>query len=120
MSTGTGQARDVRPGQPRVLVEGGVALLRNLLGRPLASYYLLLGSAGLLLVIGLAMVFSATSVEEYASNGSAYASIVNRRDRLAIVLRTPVELPAYSAERPRAKADRGELGAARAKLSLLH
>ena len=43
---------------------GGLAALRGLLARPLASYYLLLSSAGLLLLIGLTMVFSATSVED--------------------------------------------------------
>jgi cell division protein FtsW len=50
-----------------------LAILRGLLDRPLASYYLLLSSAGLLLVIGLAMVFSATSVEAYISGGNAYS-----------------------------------------------
>ncbi|HYN97919.1 MAG TPA: putative peptidoglycan glycosyltransferase FtsW [Pilimelia sp.] len=52
---------------------GGLAALRGLLARPLASYYLLLSSAGLLLVIGLTMVFSATSVKAYADNGNAFA-----------------------------------------------
>jgi cell division protein FtsW len=50
-------------------------VIRAVLARPLASYYLLLGSAGLLLVIGLTMVFSATSVEQYAGSGSAFTSI---------------------------------------------
>jgi cell division protein FtsW len=54
---------------------GPIAALRGLLGRPLTSYYLLLASAGLLLVIGLVMVFSATSVQAYASSGNAYASV---------------------------------------------
>ena len=45
---------------------------------PLASYYLLLASAGLLLVIGLAMVFSATSVEAFAPSGNAFASIAKQ------------------------------------------
>ena len=48
--------------------------LRGLLSRPLASYYLLLASSGLLLVIGLVMVFSATSVQSYAASGNAFAS----------------------------------------------
>jgi cell division protein FtsW len=52
-----------------------VAALRGLLARPLASYYLLLSSAGLLLVIGLTMVFSATSVKAYATNGNTFAMI---------------------------------------------
>jgi cell division protein FtsW len=59
----------------RELVDASVALLRGLLGRPLASYYLLLASAGLLLVIGLTMVFSATSVKQFVSSGSAFTSI---------------------------------------------
>jgi cell division protein FtsW len=54
---------------------GPLAALRGMLDRPLASYYLLLSSAGLLLVIGLVMVFSATSVQSYASAGNAFASV---------------------------------------------
>ena len=41
------------------------------LQRPLASYYLLLGSSGLLLFLGLVMVFSASSVRSYATYGSS-------------------------------------------------
>jgi cell division protein FtsW len=37
--------------------------LSGLLGRPMASYYLILGSAGLLLAIGLLMVLSASSID---------------------------------------------------------
>lgn len=40
--------------------------------RPLANYQLLLGATLLLLVLGLVMVFSASSVESYASSGSAW------------------------------------------------
>jgi cell division protein FtsW len=58
-----------------VVRSGPLAALRGLLYRPLASYYLLLSSAGLLLVIGLVMVFSATSVQSYAADGNAYASV---------------------------------------------
>jgi len=50
----------------------------GLLARPLASYYLLLSSAGLLLLIGLAMVFSATSVRAYAEDGNAFAVIAKQ------------------------------------------
>jgi cell division protein FtsW len=53
---------------------GPLAAVRGMLDRPLASYYLLLASVGLLLTIGLVMVFSATSVEDYAENGNAFAS----------------------------------------------
>ncbi|MEU6075157.1 putative peptidoglycan glycosyltransferase FtsW [Micromonospora sp. NPDC047074] len=55
-----------------------MAALRGLLERPLASYYLLLSSAGLLLLIGLTMVFSATSVRDYAANGNASTSVVKQ------------------------------------------
>ena len=64
-----------RPAAPAAPAIDPFAALRGLLARPLASYYLLLASAGLLLVIGLAMVFSATSVEAYATNGNAFTSI---------------------------------------------
>ncbi|MBM0235183.1 cell division protein FtsW [Micromonospora sp. STR1_7] len=57
---------------------GGLAALRGLLDRPLASYYLLLSSAGLLLLIGLTMVFSATSVKDYAEDGNASASLTKQ------------------------------------------
>ena len=45
-----------------------------LLQRPLASYHLLLASTLLLLVLGLVMVFSASSVRSYADTGSVYAT----------------------------------------------
>jgi cell division protein FtsW len=57
---------------------GGLAALRGLLARPLASYYLLIASSGLLLVIGLTMVFSATSVKAYAENGSAFTMLTKQ------------------------------------------
>ncbi|SDD19051.1 putative lipid II flippase FtsW [Glycomyces harbinensis] len=57
---------------------GFTELLRGLLDRPLASYYLLLSSAGLLLTIGLVMVFSATMVESYEATGDPYAVILQQ------------------------------------------
>src|SRR5262245_29363637 len=54
---------------------GPLAALRGLLERPLASYYVLLASVGLLLCIGLVMVFSATSVEAYAASGNAFSPV---------------------------------------------
>lgn len=56
----------------------GLAALRGLLDRPLASYYLLLASAGLLLVIGLIMVFSATMVKAYEDEGNAFSAILRQ------------------------------------------
>jgi cell division protein FtsW len=57
------------------LVASVRSLLRGLLARPLASYYLLVSSAGLLLIIGLAMVFSATSVKQIVTSGNAFTSV---------------------------------------------
>ncbi len=51
------------------------AALRGVLARPLASYYLLIASAGLLLVIGLVMVFSATSVPTADSPHGVFAGV---------------------------------------------
>ncbi|GAA2164122.1 hypothetical protein GCM10010403_47270 [Glycomyces rutgersensis] len=53
-------------------------MLRGLLDRPLASYYLLLSSSALLLTIGLVMVFSATMVESYEATGNAFAVILQQ------------------------------------------
>jgi cell division protein FtsW len=53
-------------------------MLRGVLDRPLASYYLLLSSCGLLLVIGLTMVFSATGIRAYREVGNAYASVTKQ------------------------------------------
>nr|KOY49554.1 cell division protein FtsW [Gordonia sp. NB41Y] len=50
------------------LIEG----VRTLLARPLASYHLILTLALLLTVFGLVMVLSASSVEGYSKQGSAY------------------------------------------------
>ena len=52
--------------------------VHGLLARPLSSYYLLISSTGLLLLIGLTMVFSATSVKAYAANGNAFSAIANQ------------------------------------------
>src|SRR5215813_14064104 len=62
----------------QVIRRGPTAALRGLLARPLSSYYLLLASSGLLLVIGLVMVFSATSVQAYVASGNAYAPVTRQ------------------------------------------
>lgn len=51
---------------------------RSLMQRPLTSYYLLLGSTGLLVALGLVMVFSASSVISYASSGSSYTYLLRQ------------------------------------------
>ncbi len=55
-----------RPGRPRTGE------------RPLASFHLVLGAGGALLLIGLIMVFSATSVDSLQQQGSVYASFSNQ------------------------------------------
>ncbi|SDT63600.1 FtsW/RodA/SpoVE family cell cycle protein [Actinoplanes derwentensis] len=49
--------------------------VHGVLARPLSSYYLLIASCALLLLIGLTMVFSATSVKAFAENGNAFTEI---------------------------------------------
>jgi cell division protein FtsW len=66
--------RAARPSLSRQLLPA----VHGLLARPLSSYYLLISSSGLLLLIGLTMVFSATSVKAYAENGSAFTSVINQ------------------------------------------
>ncbi|MGH3734856.1 MAG: FtsW/RodA/SpoVE family cell cycle protein [Micromonosporaceae bacterium] len=60
------------------LVWGPLGALRGLLARPLASYYLLLSSAGLLVAIGLVMVFSATSVRALGEQGNAFGPVAQQ------------------------------------------
>ncbi len=56
-----------------------LASFRQSLDRPLTSYYLLIGSAGLLLVIGLVMVLSSSSVWSYETNdGNSYATFLKQ------------------------------------------
>ena len=68
MTSTTVGARPARAAAPR----GIAGVLHAWLERPLSSYYLLLGSAGLLVALGLVMVLSASSVTSYASSGSSF------------------------------------------------
>ncbi|HUR50930.1 MAG TPA: putative lipid II flippase FtsW [Mycobacteriales bacterium] len=70
-----------------------------LLQRPLASYYLVAVSTGLLLAIGLVMVLSASSVRSYSTYGSSYAIALKQGIFIAVGLplmwlasRTPVRV----------------------------
>ena len=54
---------------PKVIAEA----VRNLLARPTASFHLVVGLALVLTVLGLVMVLSASSVEGYSKDGSAYS-----------------------------------------------
>ncbi len=68
--------------------------LREALDRPLTTYYLLLGAAGLLLTIGLVMVLSASSVFSFRATGDSYTIV--RRQLLWVVVGLPC---AYVASR---------------------
>ncbi|TSD98578.1 putative lipid II flippase FtsW [Gordonia rubripertincta] len=68
VSAAASTAASVTASLPATLVEG----VRNLLARPLASYQLVLTMAFMLTAFGLVMVLSASSVEGYSQEGSAY------------------------------------------------
>ena len=74
--------------RPRPRLGAFVAALRASLDRPLTSYYLLLGAAGLLLTIGLIMVLSASSVYAFKFNdGDSYAVV--KRQLLWVLVGLP-------------------------------
>ncbi|MCA2212389.1 FtsW/RodA/SpoVE family cell cycle protein [Jidongwangia harbinensis] len=73
------EEQKARPSLSRQLLPA----VHGMLARPLSSYYLLLASSGLLLLIGLTMVFSATSVKAYAQHGNAFSAI---RDQAVFAL----------------------------------
>jgi cell division protein FtsW len=63
------------------------AALKDALERPLTSYYLLLGASGLLLTIGLIMVFSASSVYAFQNyDQNSYAVVIKQLTWVAIGL----------------------------------
>lgn len=62
----------------------------DLLARPMANYYLLLGSTLILTVLGLVMVYSASSVDAYATQGSTYA--IALRQLMWVVIGIPLML----------------------------
>jgi cell division protein FtsW len=68
---------------------GGIlAGVRQQLDRPLASYYLVLGATAMLLVLGLVMVFSASSVRSYLETGSSFAKF--RTQALSFAIGAPI------------------------------
>ena len=62
--------------------------VRQLLDRPLTSYYLLLVAPALLLTIGLMMVLSASSVEAYKYHDDSYYWV--RRQLVAVAVGLPL------------------------------
>lgn len=65
----------------------GWRALRDAVDRPLASYYLLVGSSALLLTIGVIMVLSASSVRAYLVYDDSYAMV--KRQLLWVVIGLP-------------------------------
>ena len=78
-TVGAGRTTRAAPSGP-----GGI--VSAWLERPLSSYYLLLGSAGLLVALGLVMVLSASSVTSYASSGSSFTIAEKQAMWLAVGL----------------------------------
>jgi cell division protein FtsW len=79
--------RSRNPARARTGVSSWFAALHDALERPLTSYYLLLGASGLLLTIGLIMVFSASSVYAFQNyDQNSYAVVVKQLTWVAIGL----------------------------------
>ncbi|GII02432.1 putative lipid II flippase FtsW [Planobispora takensis] len=68
MTAGAEQAQAA----PAAELRSGLTRLRELLGRPLLSYHLLLGVSALLMALGLMMVLSASSVEALQEVGDPF------------------------------------------------
>jgi cell division protein FtsW len=84
----TARPEDVRR---RSLSQGAGSVrdaVRHTLAHPLANYYMLLGAAGLLLTIGVIMVFSASSVYSYVYLDDSYAIV--RRQLVWVAIGLPV------------------------------
>lgn len=71
MTSGTDQ-------KPQTMTTAATAAVAQLLRRPLASYHLVLGSAGLLLALGLVMVFSASSFTSRSVYGDPYVIFIRQ------------------------------------------
>lgn len=67
-----------------------VASLIALLNRPQASYYIVIGTTTLLLVLGLIMVLSASSVTSFDSSGSSFT--IAARQAMWVVIGVPALL----------------------------
>ena len=74
-----------RPGRPTSVAEAG-RWLRLVLDRPLTSYHLVLGAVALLLIVGVMMVLSASSVNAYLNTGDSYFYVKRQVIFLAVGL----------------------------------
>ncbi|WOC13744.1 putative lipid II flippase FtsW [Gordonia sp. MP11Mi] len=81
-SRGTAGSRTLNLSMSSVDVRGVVTTFRDgiktLLGKPLTSFHLVLSLTVILTVLGLIMVLSASSVEGYAKDGSAYGMVTTQ------------------------------------------
>ncbi len=68
----------------RVAAERPEGRLAIMLRHPLSTYYLLLGTTLLLLILGLIMVLSASSIESFRVHGSAY-TLAERQAMFAVL-----------------------------------
>lgn len=77
--TGRSPRADAEQARPSRGLHDRIDALRQSFDRPLTSYYMLLGSVGLLLTIGLVMVLSSSSVWSYrVYDGNSYAVFVKQ------------------------------------------
>jgi len=67
-----------QPGQKKTEERPWLAAIKDVLDRPLTSYHILLGATGLLLVLGLLMVLSASSVLSLNVNGNSYTIFIRQ------------------------------------------
>ena len=67
-----------QPDQKKQSERPWIAAIKEVLDRPLTSYHIVLGATGLLLVLGLMMVLSASSVLSLRANGNSYTIFVRQ------------------------------------------
>ena len=67
-----------QPDQKKADERPWLAAIKDVLDRPLTSYHILLGATGLLLVLGLLMVLSASSVLSLRANGNSYTIFIRQ------------------------------------------
>ncbi|MEU4289565.1 putative lipid II flippase FtsW [Kribbella sp. NPDC026596] len=67
-----------QPDQKKTDDRAWLVAIREILDRPLTSYHILLGATGLLLVLGLLMVLSASSVLSLRANGNSYTIFIRQ------------------------------------------
>ncbi|NRQ36558.1 putative lipid II flippase FtsW [Nonomuraea sp. NN258] len=72
------QARPSVTVRPAGFFREQLAALKDLLGKPLTTYYLIIGCSSLLLALGLMMVLSASSIEALHKTGSPFSWFIKQ------------------------------------------